>query len=189
MIWVLAVSACLPDIRGKLYEPFDSAEAAAEDDVAIVEDGSGVVRVTVDATSAQNWVFLDLEVESLHVEEDAPGWDIALSRQRIKLNGGVSGTGGVEVAVVEAARVEDVSSAPTDGFVSDLPDDDDENAEPEYAFDVWFDYNPDNHVLTAKDLVFVVRSTEGLLWPTEVVTYYDEAGTSGYMQIRVGSPL
>ncbi|MEZ4235378.1 MAG: HmuY family protein [Myxococcota bacterium] len=189
MIWMLALSACLPDIRGKLYEPFDTAGAKEAAKVAVEPDGAGVVKVVIDATSASNWIFLDLDLETLEVEPDTAGWDIALSRQRIKLDGGVSGDAGVEVAVVEAARVEDVTTAPADGYVTDLPDDDDENTEPEYAFDVWFDYNPENHVLTPKDLVFVVRSTDGLLYPVEVLSYYDDAGTSGFMSLRIGQPL
>jgi hypothetical protein len=178
------LAGCWPDIRGLDYEPWDSAEAARGPKVVQTEVGGGVVHMTVDATDSVAWVYVDADSGMLELDGPADGWDLAFSRARIKLDGGVSGDAGVEVAVVEAARVEDVSVAPTDGYVTDLEDDGDDNAEPELAFDVWFDYDSNSHVLTPKDLVFVVRTDLGDHVAIEVTGYYDDAGTSGILQFR-----
>ncbi|MEQ1505904.1 MAG: HmuY family protein [Myxococcota bacterium] len=180
----LWLAGCLPDLRGKNYEPYDSADEARGPKLTAEPDGDGITRVTVDATSATNWVYVDLDDDAAEVEAEAAGWDLMLSRQRIAVNGGVSGDGGVEVAVVDADRLEDVTVAPTTGYVADLADDDDENGEPEYTFDLWFAYDDRTHVLTPEPLVFVVATTDAAHVAIEIVGYYDEAGTSGYLQFR-----
>jgi hypothetical protein len=172
------LTACWPDIRGVDYEPWDE-QAAAEAPKVVNEPGpDGTTLTTVDATDALAWVYVELDEDMLELAGDVEGWDIAFSRQRIMLNGGISGEGGVEVAVIEAESLADVVTAPVTGFATDLEDDDDDNAEPEYAFDVWFDYNSSNHVLTPFPLVFVVRTTDDQLVAIEILSYYDDAGTS-----------
>jgi hypothetical protein len=183
VLWFL-IPGCWPDIRGPAYEPFDTAAVAAAPKVTSEPEGGGITRTVVDATSADNWVFVDVDSAMAELEEHGEGWDLGFSRQRIKLNGGVSGEDGVEVSWVEAPALEDLEEVPTAGFVSDLADDDDENSEPEYAFDVWFDYDSESHVLTPRDYVFVVHSGEGGFVSIEILDYYDEAGTSGIFEIR-----
>lgn len=184
MTLLLAVAGCWPDVRGPGYEPWDSAAAAQQPKVVHHDEGNGITRTTVDATDALAWVYVDADDDLAELDGPRPGWDLGFSRQRIMLDGGVSGDAGVELAIVPAARLEDVAAAPTDGWITDQADDDDENSEPEYAFDAWFDYDPDTHVLTPKDLVFVVRTSEARLVATEIVSYYDEAGSSGLFTLR-----
>lgn len=186
MIALLLWSACWPDVRGPRYAPWDSAAAAREPKVVHEPEGGGVTRTTLDATDGLEWVYLDIDARDplTELDGDESGWDLAFSRQRIMLDGGSSGDGGVEVAIVQAPRLEDVTAAPTEGYVTDQADDDDENSEPEFAFDAWFDYNPDNHVLTPHELVFVVRSTEGAHLALEILSYYDDAGSSGVFSFR-----
>lgn len=181
---LLGLVGCWPDIRGLDYEPWDSAAAAAAPKVTNEDEGEGVTFTVVDASDPAVWIRVDFDRGASEVEDGAPGWDLAFSRQRIATNGGVSGTEGVEVAVVEAASIDEVTAAPTDGYAADLPDDDDENSEPEYTFDVWFDYDSETHVLSPHDRVFVVRTTDDARVALEVVSYYDDAGSSGLMQLR-----
>jgi hypothetical protein len=184
VIALLGLAGCWPDVRGPRYEPWDSAAEAQEPNVVHVPEGGGITRTTLDATDALSWVYLEADDDLAELDGPSPGWDLAFSRQRIMLDGGVSGDGGVELVPVPAARLEDVSAAPTAGWITDQADDDDENSEPEYAFDSWFDYNSSNHVLTPKDLVFVVRTSEGAPLAIEIVDYYDDAGSSGYFTLR-----
>lgn len=181
MIALLGLVGCWPDIRGRDYEPWDSAAQGPR--VTNEDEGDGVTFTVVDAADPAVWVSVDFDGEAEEVDED-DGWDLGFSRQRIRLNGGASGDAGVELAVVEAATIDDVTEAPTDGYATDLPDDDDENGDAEFAFDVWFDYDETTHVLTAHDYVFVVHTTEGASIAVEIVSYYDDAGSSGLMQIR-----
>lgn len=180
---ILWLAACWPDVRGPLYEGWDSA-AERGPKVLHEPEGDGVTRTTVDATDGLEFVYVDLDAGFAELDGPEDGWDLSFSRQRIPIDGGVSGDGGVEVAPVAAARLEDVTAPPTDGYVTDLPDDDDENAEPEYAFDVWFDYDSDTHVLTPEDLVFVVHTTEGAAVGLEILSYYDDAGSSAFFTLR-----
>jgi hypothetical protein len=96
----------------------------------------------------------------------------------------VSGSGGVQLVAVDAADLGEVTSAPSSGYVTDLADDDDDNTEPEYAFDVWFEYDSDTHVLTPAPLVFVVESTDGGHTAIEILDYYDDAGTSAVFDLH-----
>lgn len=180
----LLLAGCWPDIRGKNYEAWD--EEGAEQAPKIVNEPGpdGVTATTVDSTDANAWLYVDLDEDMLEVSEGDQGWDLGFSRQRVKLNGGVSGEAGVEVAIVEADSLKEVTEPPATGFVTDLVDDDDENAEPEYAFDAWFDYDSTSHVLTPKPLVFVVRTTEEQYVAIEILSYYDEAGSSGLFSLE-----
>jgi hypothetical protein len=179
---ILLLMGCWPDIRGVDYEPFDPNATGPK--VLNTDEGDGVTFTLVDATDNVDWVYVDFDGGAVEVEEDE-GWELGFSRSRIPLNGGASGDGGVEAAVVEAATIDGVTEAPTEGYAVDLPDDDiDDNADPEYVLDVWFDYDATTHVLTPHDYVFVVRTTDGGFVAVEIVSYYDEAGTSGLMQIR-----
>ncbi len=184
MIAAALLAGCWPDLRGPAYEPWDSAAAAQQPNVAHESEGDGVTRTTVDATDGLAWVYVEADDDLAELDGPRPGWDLAFSRQRVQLNGGVSGDGGVEVAILPAARLEDVTAAPADGWVADGADDGDDNQEPEYAFDAWFSYDPDTHVLTPQDLVFVVRTSEARHVAIEVVSYYDDAGSSGWFTLR-----
>lgn len=155
--------------------------------VGHVDEGDGVIATRVDATSEEAWVYLDLD-EGLQLDVDdprtEPDWELAFMRFHIKLNGGASGTAGVEIAILEDVAFEDVDVAPADGYIRDLPDGDDENEEPDYALQDWYDYDIMTHVLTPRPVVYVLRTDQSRHYKLQIDTYYDEAGTSGHMQFR-----
>lgn len=181
---LLGLAGCWPDIRGPDYAAWDSDAAASGSRVTNEDEGDGVTSTVVDAADPAVWVHVDFDDGAAEVTEDDAGWDLMFSRQRIATNGGVSGTEGVEVAIVEAPTLDDVRAAPTDGYLADQPDDDDDNGDAEYVFDAWFDYDSTTHVLTPHDRVFVVRTTGDAYVAIEVLSYYDDAGSSGLMQLR-----
>jgi hypothetical protein len=120
-------------------------------------DGATVV----DASSDSEWQHLDRgEV----VSEDE-GWDLAVNRYFIDTNGGVDGSGGVELAALEGQAFADVRTAPSEGFALDQPDGDgDTNTMPDNAFDngpqASFDYDEKFHWLRPHDTTYVVHSTD-----------------------------
>ncbi len=136
----------------------------------------------VDASDEASWIFLDFESgQQVEVENhgDDASWDLAFQRFHIMSNGGASGSGGVEVAKVEGAGFDEVTSAPAEGWESDAPDGDDDDMLNDFVFGDWYDYNPMTHVLTPAPRVYVVRSVEGQAYKIEIQDYYSETGTSG----------
>lgn len=149
-------------------------------------EDDGVISTSVDATSEDVWIYLDLDDgQQLEVSDPRanPDWELAFQRFNIKLNGGESGDAGVEVALLEGVTFEDVDVAPADGYTSDLPDDDDDQS-PEYALQDWYDYDVMTHVLMPRPVVYVLRTAEPQHYTLQIDAYYDEVGTSGYLGFR-----
>ncbi len=145
-------------------------------------------EAVIDATSETNWVYLDLErarVVTPADPADDPSWDMGFRRYKVSSNGGVSGTGGLEVSPRFGADYNAISEVPSDGWVSDRPDADGDG-DLEYAFDTWFDYDSDAHEVTPAAVVFVVRTVERNHVKLEFLGYYDHAGTPGYVHLHWG---
>ena len=91
----------------------------------------GVTSTLVDATSEEDWVYIDFErCETVSVSdpETDQSWDIGFRRFNPKVNGGISGSGGMEVATLAGADFDMVTGAPTDGYTTDAVDDDEDAA-------------------------------------------------------------
>lgn len=164
----------------------DAAETTSP--ITSTDNGDGSTTTTVDASSESEWVYFSFA--GGHVEPAAPesssDWDLAFQRFTIRVNGGVSGPGQVEIAFADGADF-DAFTAPADGWVTDEADGNDDGV-PEYAFSVvgggWYDYNPSTHVLTAKDRVYAIRKAGGSVARLSIVDYYDEHGSSGHPSFR-----
>jgi hypothetical protein len=123
---------------------------------------------------------------------DDTGWDIAFKRYVIRTNGGDSGTGGVSVAEVSAATLEDVAAAPADGeFDVDRWTDascllvGDGIGGPLTQLSGWYDIA--DMILTPKPLVYVVRRPDGGDVAFEIEDYYADADApeeSGVYRVR-----
>lgn len=155
----------------------------------------GVVTTIVDATDSAAWQHLDLD-RGLSVRPDE-GWELAFSRFRVRINGGVSGSGGVRVAALEGRAFEDVGRAPDAGWTVPVPDGDgDDDEEPDNVFNDgegdWYDYDVTTHTLTARQpLTYVVATTEGAFFKLAFESYYDDAGSPAVVSFRwaaVGAP-
>lgn len=143
-----------------------------------------VTTVRVDATSREAWVYWDLELGATVTAADA--WDLSFQRSTVKVNGGVSGGGGVEVAALpgQYAAFETTTTAPAEGYVTDA----DTNADGavEYALGAWYSYDAATHALSPADILYVVRSTDGEHYRLRFLSYYDDAGTSGVISVELG---
>jgi hypothetical protein len=167
----------------------DDGESTTEDTGRITDDGT--VELTVDATDMEKWAYLDLESARL-VSPTTPSasraWDVAFRRFAIATNGGVSGAGGVEAAVLTNVAFDDVTDVPESGFASDAADGDDDDTAPEYVMSTgdsgWYDYDPTSHTLTPRKHVYVIRTVERGVFKLEVRDYYNDAGTSGHFSLR-----
>tara|TARA_B100000683_G_scaffold275898_1_gene328062 strand:+ start:3690 stop:5396 length:1707 start_codon:yes stop_codon:yes gene_type:complete len=164
--------------------------------VSSVENGEGITTTHVDATADDTWVYFSLEsgleVVPLNPDEgqdwDAE-WDLAFQRFKIKSNGGISGTGGVEIARLPTVDFDTLEKAPEQGYLTDADDSDDQDQDPDYVFlgaTPWFDYDGTTHILTPADMVYVIRSVSGQYYKFQMLNYYDDAGTSGHPSFRWG---
>ena len=200
MSWLfLACAGCLPsiealDLNGDLVDtavpdsdtpllpdPLATDSVEATDGATDVPVATGPWQTTVDATDHEAWVYVDLFGRAQTTDEGP--WTIAVQRFKIAVNGGVSGDEGAEVAWAAGADA-DPQQVPMDGWTTDAADADADDV-PEYAFLDWYDYDSDTHVLTPKDRRWWVRVPDVGVLSIELLGYYDRAGTSGHVSLRI----
>ncbi|MBC8071111.1 MAG: HmuY family protein [Deltaproteobacteria bacterium] len=186
LLLTLPLSACAEDLGDALGDDDSGGDGEGGSQVENVPEGR-VVRTTVDATDAMRWIWFDFQTRAqvdvadpLHSE----AWDLGFSRYSIAINGGVSGEGGMEAVVLEDTTLDAVTAVPEGPWITDAADSDDQGDDPDYALAGWYDYDFATHMLSARPTVYVVRSVEGEPYALSVVDYYDEAGSSGWMQLR-----
>jgi hypothetical protein len=176
----LALSACADDLAA------DSAETESSALVATEASGAGESTTTIDSSNAEAWVYFSFAsgAEVTPAEPaSSPDWDLGFQRFHIISNGGVSGSGGAEVARLVERTFESVTSAPVEGYVVDQADSDDDDAVVDSAFALdggWYDYDGATNRLSPKPIVYVVRTGSGAHYKLEILDYYDAAGTSGH---------
>jgi hypothetical protein len=176
-LWLAACGSIAPEIE------------ADGDGSTHVDDPS---EMLIDATADETWIYFDFErgtVVRPSRPEQSREWDIAFRRFHVAVNGGVSGSGGVGVAVIQAAEFDDVTHAPKSGYLADSPDvATDKDEEPDYVMSSgelgWWDYDTKTHVLTPREHVYVVRTVEGGIYKLAFLDYYNEAGSSGHLLIK-----
>ena len=159
--------------------------------VQFTERSASAGSLRVDASDTEQWIYVDLdaraEVTPADPLDDAV-WDLGFRRFHIVVNGGVSGSAGVAVAVVDGQPLDAVEAPDVAAFVTDVADGADEDTLPDYVFsgglDPWYAYDVVTHVLTPKARVFVVRTSAGALVKLAIDDYYDGAGGSGHPSLR-----
>jgi hypothetical protein len=187
MTWALATAGCFESVA-----PETPPDAGAGPDgeepsgrVTTTRGADGTYMTVVDATSMTEWVHGDLDTG--RENQATAEWDLRFQRFHISVNGGASGSGGVMVAPVPGVAFAQMTSAPASGWITDAPDGDDANADPDYAFSQnggWYDYNPMTHELSPKPIVWAVKTTDGATLKLEITRYYDDAGTAGWLELR-----
>lgn len=181
---VVVLAGCAEDLSDDLAD--DGGEEGGGAQIEHTE-ADGVVQTLVDATSEDTWVWLDLESRAQIDVADpqvSDAWDLGFLRFNIAIDGGVSGPGGMEAVILEGVGLHDVDAVPSGPWVTDVADTEDHGDDPDYVTAGWYDYDFATHVLSPKAIVYVVRSVEGNAFAFEVVGYYDDAGVSGWLQLR-----
>jgi HmuY protein len=194
-----ASAECTPtDALPGNYRPIASVSKGT----VTAEPGKGVTQAVIDATAGEDasadnpYIYLDL-VEGAKVEIDdvaaleSDAWDVAFKRSSLRTNGGDSGTGGVEVAQIEGATIDEVTDPPADDqFTSDdwVSDDcqfqSDTGLEPASAFGVWYEYDKEaGHLVTPLPNVYVLRAHDGELYKFAIESYYGEDDTAAVYSV------
>ena len=187
---LLTAAGCAPDLRDWVETSDEPANTSADgtDGTETNPDGeldTGAdlfedTEVMLDSSDYERWVSYDFERQGV-VDTDLP-WDFATQRYKIRLNGGASGDGKVVASILETSDWDTVE-VPDDGWQTDEEDADGDGT-PEYVFAEWYDYNIETHVLTPRPLVYVLQSVEGRFFKVQILNYYNEAGTSGFLTLR-----
>jgi hypothetical protein len=187
--WILVVvlAGCADSIRpdrpdaGPLPDARDG-EIVPTGLVTTVARGDGSFDTLIDGTRDTEWTGFDLDTGA----EDPDAWDLGWMRASVRCNGGVSGTGNVEVAVVvDTGGLDGIVTPPTTvAYRTDTPDGDDGNTDPDYCLKDWYDYDMSTHVLAPKPEAYVVRTTTGAYAALEILDYYDSAGTSAWYLVH-----
>lgn len=180
----LALASCAAQLE---FNPHDAELEASDSDTdqgGGAVDG-GTVRTVIDATDydvPQHW---DLDSG----ERKKSGWDLLFRRFLILSNGGVSGDGGVQILKLPDIEFDELTRAPDadeDWQVDEADGPDDEDAFPDNPFcngtEDWYDYDLNTHTLTARDTVYVIRSTEGRFFKLQLLDYYDAVGTPAFVE-------
>ncbi|MCX7997389.1 MAG: HmuY family protein [Leptospiraceae bacterium] len=161
------------------------------DKVSTVNEGSQTFKTIVNATSTKQWVYFRF-VDGKQVSSSSNDWDLRFKRFIIGSNSGTSGTGSAGVcntnytdftiannSIVCTSFTADTQQSQTGGGVG--MGDVNETANP--SLFGWYNYN--NTILTSKGLVYVVRNSFGnAYYKLQILDYYSQAGTSGYITFR-----
>jgi hypothetical protein len=145
--------------------------------IETVENADGTFSTLLQATHGEEFVYFSLSEGGVQVEQDGP-WQLAFRREEIRLNGGVTGTAGIEAAVLETIAFEALRYPAQGGYLTDTEDiDGDDRAEG--PFNGWFAYDITDHTLSPADQTYVVRGPTGA-WRMRMDSYYAPEGQSGW---------
>lgn len=174
-----AALGCAEDLQ--LEAPATPAEPVVTEPAA---DGSFTTRV--DATDAEAWIYFSFLSGAQVIPADPAtslDWDLGFQRFHIISNGGASGSAGAAVARLVDQAFDAVLAAPSDGYVADLPDGDDDDTLADTLFeegDGWYDYDESTNRLSPRPHVYVVQTGRGSRYKLVILDYYDAAGSSGH---------
>lgn len=180
--WLL-LTGCAPDLDA-IHDWDDAPPTADRAPEPPPPSGATEGSATIDATDYEIWHPVDLDDAFAPSTADSPDWDLQIRRYQILVNGGVSGPAEVAAAFVEGATLQSVDVPPDDAFLADQEDSpDDDDVDPELAMADWYDYDPATHILTPREGVWVVRTTEDAHIGLRIDSYYDPVGTPAVLTL------
>ncbi len=138
--------------------------------------------VTIDARDGQRWTYFDFDQGSV-TEAPGAGWDLAVSRYHVVVNGG-PGYAGAGGAIASTAAWDAVIEAPASGYTTTVGALDDGAATP--ALERWYQYGFFSHVLQPKDETYIIRTAEGGYAKLRMLSYYCSQTTSGCLTFLYG---
>ena len=143
-----------------------------------------VIEYVIDATEPDSWVHFSFSsratFRSKEVERKSAEWDMAFRRAKIVTNGGATRKEGMAgVIAVPGDDFDGITSAPSDGFLSDQASDNPyETKNP--LLDKWYNYDFWTHKLKPKNETYIIRTTDGHYAKVRIVSYYCEKVAACY---------
>lgn len=139
----------------------------------------GPVRITLDATHPDRWVYFAFSRGAPIAGPAPPAWDLAFRRFNIRVNGGEGFSGRAGVIDLGDVPFDSVRTVPATGYVTSLPRD---SVNP--AIDRWYDYGFTSHLLTPKSRVYAIRTSDGRYAKLRFVSYYCPGAQPGCVTVE-----
>ena len=176
ILGLVATSLVRPDVTTFVPtppRPFDVGERSV-----------GPILYTVDARSANDWVYFDFSRGAVVDVSDRHSldWDIAFKRHRMITNGGTTNESG-RGRVLTLVRVDsDVPiDLPGEGWVADEgPSDEPRNR----ALEGWYEYSWLSHILEPAERDYAIRTADGKIAIVRFLSYYCPGARSGCITFR-----
>lgn len=143
------------------YAPTHPEPRPAADSLA------GPVRVTLDTSDPERWVYFDLSRGAVVDRATSDEWDLGFRRFNIRVNGGAGFDGRAGVVDLGEIPFDSTPRLAAAGYVESDPRDS-ANA----AIDRWYDYGFTSHLLTPKPRVYGIRTAEGQYAKLRFLSYY-----------------
>jgi len=179
-------------VRAELLGPIDAISTGSVEDISA--PGATSITLQVDASAggymaaANNpYIYVTLagksRTEVTDLSADASlDWDIALKRDNLRSNGGDSGPGAAEVAILDGADFDAVTSAAVstaafdaDSFVNAATCEPitDAIGKPLTRFDGWYEYDGATMKLSPANRVYLIRDAHAAtVYKLQIVGYY-----------------
>lgn len=141
-----------------------------------------VIAFEVNATDKTKFAGFDLDGNKAVADITSDlSWDLAFKRTSVKVQNPA-----VTVATIKGKTFDEVTEVPADAeFVSDAPVEGSETAGLVFhAGDAWYSYDMDTHVISSRNLVYLVKSSEGNIYKIALTDYYNGDRLSGYIQVK-----
>jgi hypothetical protein len=168
--YVVASSLVRPAVQ--TFEPAAPREPTPASDSVVTD------TVTVDATDANVWRFLDLDRRALLAIPDTAGWDIAFRRHSLITSGGAIDLGA-------DVPYDDVVRAPAGPYISTVVGRDTTNS----ALERWYRYRLLTHVLESGAHVYAILTDQGRYAKLDILSYYCPGPRAGCPTVRYTIPL
>jgi hypothetical protein len=172
-----------PNVRGTSNTATTSA-GTVETSVS-----NGVYATVANASSSSEWVYVSLK-EGGKKAGSSSQWDLRFKRFVIGTNSGTSGSGNggscdtTKTDLSDASITSSICTIAVDSTQSQTSDGGfgsaNDSASP--SMFVWYNYDGTTHLLKTKNLVYLIRGSEGTYYRLQMLDYYSSAGTSGYMK-------
>lgn len=138
--------------------------------------------VTLDARDRERWRRFDLSRGAVVAAVADPGWDLAVRRYRLIVNGGDGYPGRAGATSLGAVAFDSVGRVPPDGYEGTRRDPGGDPEHPE--LDGWYRYDFFSHMLLSRGRVFALRTADGRYAKLEVLSYYCPGPEPGCLTLR-----
>jgi hypothetical protein len=151
-------------------------------DLVAQPEATGLIRertITLDARDPERWARLDLSRAAL--VDDASQWDLAARRFRLIVNGGPGFAGAAGVISVEG-DYDTIDVAPATGYQVSAISVGGDTVNSVLAR--WYDYGFFSHLLSPKDVAYVLRTADGKYAKFRILGYYCPGAEPGCLTIK-----
>lgn len=177
LLTAAAVAFVVVSLRSPEVPTFAPSPLQADE---VGEARVGPRTVTVDASHPERWRYFDFSRGTV-VEDPGPlGWDLALRRFQLAVNGGPGFAGRGGALGLGPVDFDSLRVVPDEGYRVSESGADSVNT----ALERWYDYSWTSHVLTPRPDVYAVRTADGRYAKLQLVGYYCPGAVSGCLTFR-----